>query len=59
MSRGYKIQRYRVALVRDGSFTAPLESVSSPEDAAFYFLRTLAGLPHEEVHALCLNARTK
>lgn len=51
----YKIQRFKVRMVRDGSITVPARHVSQPVDAASIFMQSLRGLPHEEVHVIYIG----
>lgn len=53
---GYKVQKYRVQLVRDGVQRVPLQKVTG-EDSAAVVLRDLCGsIPHEEIWVLLMNA---
>ena len=57
----YKIKKYKCRLVRDGyvSLPIPVEEVDDAEKAASIFMKSLRGLPHEEIHALYMNGRSR
>ena len=55
----YKIPKYKCRLVRDGYIMTPLEVVEEAEQAATVFMKSLKGLPHEEIHALYMSANNR
>ncbi len=58
MANGYKIQKYRVRLVKDGAVRVlPFDTMHGSTAAAAVFRSVMAGLPHEEVWVALLNAK--
>lgn len=55
MNKTYKIQKYKCRMVRDGAITSPLRVVDGSDSASAFFMRSLKGLPHEEMHVVFLN----
>lgn len=53
----YKIQKYRVELVRDGVQRLVYDKAPSAETARYVFHQLLARVPHEELWALNLDAK--
>ncbi len=52
---GYRVPRFKCALVRDRSVVSPIEKIESAGDAARLFFKLLAGLPCEELHVAYLD----
>ena len=55
----YKVQRYKCRLVRDGSMVVPRGTIDGAADSAEFFMKTLKGLPHEEMHVIFINGDNK
>lgn len=53
----YVIPVFKVRLVRDGNLKLPSREIACAEHCAAVFMQSLAGLPHEEIHALYLGTR--
>jgi DNA repair protein RadC len=53
----YKVQKYRVELVRDGVQRFAFDSAPCAQTAAAIFHKLIGKLPHEETWALLLNAK--
>lgn len=54
----YSLTRYKCMLVQDGTTTVARKAIRHAQDAAEVFFGLLAGLPHEEIHVLYLNAKS-
>jgi DNA repair protein RadC len=55
---GYKVQKYRVRLVKDGAARVVARpSIAGASSAVEVFRAVLSGLPHEEVWLALTNAR--
>ena len=58
IAKGYKVQKYKVRLVKDGAVRVlPAPRVSGSAFAYSVFRSIMKGLPHEEVWACFANAR--
>lgn len=57
MSKTYKIQKYKCRMVKDGALTSVVNTIESCDDAAAFFMKSLKGLPHEELHVVFLNGK--
>lgn len=55
----YKIKKYKCRLVRDGFIHSPVELITCADEAAMLLMKSLKGLPHEEIHAIFLNNRNR
>lgn len=53
----YTIPRFKVRIVRDGKIQLAARKGDCAENCAAVFKRSLARLPHEEMHALYLNTQ--
>lgn len=55
----YIIPIFKCRLVRDGNIKMPNREAAHAEHCAEIFMKSLANLPHEEMHAIYLNGRFK
>jgi len=51
----YKIQKYKCKMVRDGQLVSSHRTIGGADDASAFFMKSLKGLPHEEMHVVFLS----